>query len=111
MNRITSYSENIFNSLNYVLSKDKKFSIIGQGLWSPWYVGNTMKDLEKKYGKIRILDTPVSEIYIGLGSISINSKVMIIHPRMDFTFSIRSNNKSNIQLGVNLWWLIILILL
>ena len=87
MNRITSYSENIFNSLNYVLSKDKKFSIIGQGLWSPWYVGNTMKDLEKKYGKIRILDTPVSEAAttgLGLG-LSINSKVMIIHPRMDFS--------------------------
>jgi pyruvate/2-oxoglutarate/acetoin dehydrogenase E1 component len=87
MTKISTYSENIFNSLNYVLSKDKNFSIIGQGLWSPWYVGNTMKDLEKKFGKIRILDTPVSEAAttgLGLG-LSLHSKVMIIHPRMDFS--------------------------
>ena len=48
MNRITSYSENIFNSLNYVLSKDKKFSYWSRSLES-MVCGNTMKDLEKKY--------------------------------------------------------------
>ena len=31
------------------------------GLWSPWYVGNTMTDLDKKFGVERIIDTPVSE--------------------------------------------------
>ena len=56
-----SYSENILKALDYKLFTDKKFFIIGQGLWSPWYVGNTMKGLEKKYGKKRIIDTPVSE--------------------------------------------------
>ena len=30
-------------------------------MWSPWYVGNTMTDLEKKFGKDRVIDTPVSE--------------------------------------------------
>ena len=36
--------------------------VIGQGLWSPWYVGNSMKDLDVKFGKSRIIDTPVSEL-------------------------------------------------
>ena len=81
MNRTTSYSENIFNSLNYVLSKDKKFSIIGQ-VSRVHGVGNTMKDLEKKYGKIRILDTPVSEAANNVWSDFQQIPVLIIHPRM-----------------------------
>jgi acetoin:2,6-dichlorophenolindophenol oxidoreductase subunit beta len=83
-----SYSENILKALDYKLSTDKKFFIIGQGLWSPWYVGNTMKGLEKKYGKKRIVDTPVSEAAttgLALGSSLHDSKVLILHPRMDFS--------------------------
>tara|TARA_B100001093_G_scaffold84653_1_gene76194 strand:- start:3941 stop:4921 length:981 start_codon:yes stop_codon:yes gene_type:complete len=83
-----NYSESIYNALRYKLSNDKNFSIIGQGLWSPWYVGNTMKDLEIKFGKKRILDTPVSEAAstgLALGASLHGSKVMILHPRMDFS--------------------------
>ena len=35
--------------------------MIGQGLWSPWYVGSSMTDLDKKFGIERVIDTPVSE--------------------------------------------------
>jgi len=35
--------------------------VIGQGLWSPWYVGNSMTNLDKKFGVERVIDTPVSE--------------------------------------------------
>ena len=24
---------------------------MGQGLWSPWYVGNSMLDLDKEFGR------------------------------------------------------------
>ena len=34
---------------------------MGQGLWSPWYVGNSMTDLDKQFGEDKIIDTPVSE--------------------------------------------------
>ena len=61
--------------------------VIGQGLWSPWYVGNSMKDLDKKYGKSRIIDTPVSELACtgaAVGASLCGMKPIIVHPRMDF---------------------------
>ena len=59
-NQIT-YSENILKGFKYLLDNDPNIFVIGQGLWSPWYVGNSMTDLDKIYGKERIIDTPVSE--------------------------------------------------
>ena len=83
-----NYSESIYTALKFKLSTDKNFSIIGQGLWSPWYVGNTMRNLEIKFGKKRIIDTPVSEAAstgLALGASLHGSKVMMLHPRMDFS--------------------------
>ena len=57
----TNYCDSILLAQKYLLDNYEEFFVIGQGLWSPWYVGNTMKDLEKIYGKKRIIDTPVSE--------------------------------------------------
>ena len=45
----------------YLLENYPDVFLLGQGLWSPWYVGNSMADLDKKFGKDRIIDTPVSE--------------------------------------------------
>ena len=56
-----SYSEAILSGFEYVLDNYPECFVLGQGLWSPWYVGNTMKNLDQKYGKDRIIDTPVSE--------------------------------------------------
>ena len=61
--------------------------VIGQGLWSPWYVGNSMKDLDVKFGKSRIIDTPVSELACtgaAVGATISGTKPIIVHPRMDF---------------------------
>ena len=57
---------------------------MGQGLWSPWYVGNSMKDLTN-YGKKRIIDTPVSDAVTGAAvGASLCGTKPIVHPRMDF---------------------------
>ncbi len=61
--------------------------MIGQGLWSPWYVGNSMTDLDKKYGAERIIDTPVSESACtgaAVGASLVGMKPIVVHPRMDF---------------------------
>ena len=82
-----SYSSAILKAFKYILKKEKNSFVIGQGLWSPWYVGETMKDLDKIFGKKRIIDSPVSEnavTGIALGSSLNNSKPICIHPRMDF---------------------------
>ena len=61
--------------------------VIGQGLWSPWYVGNSMTDLDKEFGRERVIDSPVSESSItgvAVGAALSGKKPIIVHPRMDF---------------------------
>ena len=69
------------------MQNHKEFFVIGQGLWSPWYVGETMKDLDLKYGKDRVIDCPVSEYATtgaAVGASISGYKPMIVHPRIDF---------------------------
>ena len=56
-----SYGTAILSAFEYLLENYPEAFIIGQGLWSPWYVGNSMTDLDKKFGLDRVIDTPVSE--------------------------------------------------
>jgi len=86
-NKNLSYSEAMYEGFNQILEKDSDVFIIGQGLWSPWYVGSTMTDLEKKFGKDRILDSPISEnatTGIAIGAAIAGKKAIVVHPRMDF---------------------------
>ena len=82
-----TYSSAMLSGFEYLLDSYPEVFIIGQGLWSPWYVGNTMTDLDCKFGKDRIIDTPVSESATtgaGVGASLAGMKPIIVHPRMDF---------------------------
>lgn len=84
---IVNYGEAIREGFSYLLSEYPEVFIIGQGLWSPWYVGNTMTDLDKKFGKDRIIDTPVSEAACtgaAVGASLAGMRPIIVHPRIDF---------------------------
>jgi pyruvate dehydrogenase E1 component beta subunit len=83
----TSYGVAISQGFEYLLDTYPNVFVIGQGLWSPWYVGNSMSDLDKKYGKARIIDTPVSELACtgaAIGASLYGYRPIIVHPRMDF---------------------------
>ena len=83
----TTYSDAILSGFDYLLGNYPEVFVLGQGLWSPWYVGNTMKNLDKKYGKDRIIDTPVSESACtgaAVGASICGMKPIVVHPRMDF---------------------------
>ena len=87
MTNYLSYSQAILEGFKYLLDNHKEVFVIGQGLWSPWYVGNSMKDLDKIYGKNRIIDTPVSENAVtgaAIGASLCGAKPIVVHPRMDF---------------------------
>lgn len=87
MTNKTTYADGILEAYEYLLTNHKEFFIIGQGLWSPWYVGSTMKDLDKKFGKERVIDCPVSELATTgatVGAAICGYKPMIVHPRVDF---------------------------
>jgi len=82
-----SYGTAIRSAFEYLLDNYPEFFIIGQGLWSPWYVGNTMTDLDKKYGEHRVIDTPVSESAVtglAVGASLCGSMPVVVHPRIDF---------------------------
>jgi len=82
-----NYGTAILDAFEYLLDNYPEVFVIGQGLWSPWYVGNTMTNLDKKYGKHRIIDTPVSESAVtgaGVGASLCGMRPIVVHPRMDF---------------------------
>jgi pyruvate dehydrogenase E1 component beta subunit len=87
MSKKTTYADGILEAFEYLLTNHKEFFVIGQGLWSPWYVGSTMKDLDKKYGKERVIDCPVSELATTgatVGAAICGYRPLIVHPRVDF---------------------------
>ena len=82
-----NYGTAILAAFEYLLANYPEVFVIGQGLWSPWYVGNTMTDLDKKFGVERVIDTPVSESACtgaAVGASLAGMKPIVVHPRMDF---------------------------
>ena len=87
MSKKITYADGILEGFEYLLENHKEFFVIGQGLWSPWYVGSTMKDLDKKFGKERVIDCPVSELATTgatIGAAICGYRPLIVHPRVDF---------------------------
>jgi len=83
----TDYGSAIREGFAYLLTNYPEVFVIGQGLWSPWYVGNSMTDLDKEFGIDRIIDTPVSESACtgaAVGAAIAGMKPVVVHPRMDF---------------------------
>lgn len=82
-----SYGHSICLGFEYLLSNYPEVFVIGQGLWAPWYVGNSMLELEKKFGKDRVLESPVSEAActgVAIGASLCGYKAVVVHPRIDF---------------------------
>jgi len=66
---------------------DESVFLIGQGVKSPWYVGNTAQRLLESYGENRVIDTPVSENAVtgsAVGAAIAGMKPVVVHPRIDF---------------------------
>ena len=85
--RTVAYGAAIRDGFEWLLANRPEVFTIGQGLWSPWYVGNSMTALDKQFGKARVIDTPVSELATtgaGLGAALCGYRPVVIHPRVDF---------------------------
>lgn len=86
-NRILTYSLAINEALTQLMANDENVFILGQGVKSPWYVGNTTVGLLERFGESRVIDTPVSENAItgaAVGAAIVGMRPVIVHPRMDF---------------------------
>ena len=88
-NRKLQYSLAINEALHLMMNSDPSVFLIGQGVKSPWYVGNTAQGLLERFGANRVIDTPVSENAItgaAVGAAICGMKPVVVHPRMDFMF-------------------------
>lgn len=82
-----SYGAAIRDGFAHLLKNYPDVFVIGQGLWSPWYVGNSMTELDKEFGKDRVLDSPVCESActgLAVGASLCGYRPVVVHPRIDF---------------------------
>jgi pyruvate/2-oxoglutarate/acetoin dehydrogenase E1 component len=85
--RTLAYSLAINEALHQTMEADRSVFLIGQGVKSPWYVGNTAGGLLKKFGASRVIDTPVSENAMtgaAVGASIAGMRAVVVHPRLDF---------------------------
>ena len=85
--RALSYAAALREAHAQLLASDPRVFVLGQGLWSPWYVGSSMKDLDHEFGRHRIIDSPVSEnatTGAAIGAALAGMRPIVVHPRMDF---------------------------
>ena len=87
--RQLTYSEAINEALFQIMEVNEKVFVIGVGTNSPWYVGQTTKNLYDTYGPLRLIDTPVSEngiTGVGVGAAIAGMRPIVTHARMDFMY-------------------------
>lgn len=85
--RKLKYSQAINEAFHQAMELDESVFLIGQGVDSPWYVGNTTSGLKERFGPLRLIDTPVSENAVtgaAVGAAIVGMKPIVVHPRMDF---------------------------
>ncbi|MBI2187956.1 MAG: alpha-ketoacid dehydrogenase subunit beta [Acidobacteria bacterium] len=85
--RTLTYAAAIREAFAQLLEADPRVFVIGQGLWSPWYVGQSMTGLDVEFGRERILDSPVAEnatTGAAVGAALAGMRPIVVHPRMDF---------------------------
>ncbi len=86
-NRKLSFASAINEALRQVMAEDDSVILIGQGVKSPWYVGQAAAGLLEQFGSDRVIDTPVSENAItgaAVGAAISGMRPIVVHPRMDF---------------------------
>ncbi|MFZ3074013.1 MAG: pyruvate dehydrogenase complex E1 component subunit beta [Minisyncoccales bacterium] len=79
----------INEALRQLMEADPSVFVIGQGVKSPWYVGNTCNGLIQEFGEARVIDTPISENAmsgVAAGAAMSGMKPVMNYPRLDFMF-------------------------
>jgi pyruvate dehydrogenase E1 component beta subunit len=85
--RTLTYVEAIREAHAQAMAADRRVFLIGQGLWSPWYAGGSLEDLDREFGRERVLDSPVSENAVtgmAVGAALAGMRPIVFHPRLDF---------------------------
>jgi len=89
MMRKIKYVQAINEALTQMMEKDTHIFIMGIGVNSPWYVGQSCVGLYDKFGSERVIDTPVAEngvTGIAIGAALAGMRPIMVQPRMDFIY-------------------------
>jgi acetoin:2,6-dichlorophenolindophenol oxidoreductase subunit beta len=81
------YVDGIQNGFEYIMENHADCLILGQGLWSPFYVGRSMSKLEENFGRDKVIDSPIAEntaTGIAFGAALTGMRSVVVHPRLDF---------------------------
>lgn len=87
--RILEYGEAINDAHIVAIENDDKCFVIGQGINNPWFVGKTTTGLMERFGKNRIMDSPICEAAMTgacIGAAMAGMHPIVFHPRMDFMY-------------------------
>lgn len=87
--RTLSYAGAIREAHAQLLQSDERVFVLGQGVWSPWYAGTSLRDIDKEFGRDRIIESPVAEnatTGAAVGAALAGMRPIVFHPRMDFMF-------------------------
>ncbi len=85
--RTLSYAQAIREAHAQLLAEDPRVFLIGQGVRNPWYAGSSLQDLDKEFGRDRVIDSPVAEnatTGAAVGAAIMGMRPIVFHPRMDF---------------------------
>jgi len=87
--RTLSYVQAINEAFHLMMEKDSGTFVMGVGVNSPWFVGQSMVGLYEKFGEERVIDSPVAEngiTGIAIGAAMAGMRPVMVHPRMDFMY-------------------------
>ena len=85
--RTLSYAHAIREAHAQLLRSDERVFVLGQGVWSPWYAGTSLQDIDKEFGHERVIESPVAEnatTGAAVGAALAGMRPIVFHSRMDF---------------------------
>lgn len=85
--RVLSYQEAIREAIDQSMALDSNVIVLGEGVDTAGYIYDTTKDLSAKYGKGRVIETPIAEAAmtgVTLGASIAGLRPILIHMRNDF---------------------------
>lgn len=87
MRKIT-YAQAIYEATDQAMARDRRIFVIGEGVPDPKGIFGTTLGLQKKYGRNRVMDMPVSESGVTgacIGAALRGMRPLMTHQRVDFS--------------------------
>jgi len=85
--RIITYEQAVTEAIDQSMQLDSNVIVLGEGVDTAGYIYNTTSSLSEKYGKARVIETPIAESAITgitLGSAIAGLRPVLMHMRNDF---------------------------